>query len=161
MEQSNGAVVAYRDVDNRLQEYRARLKLPQPASIDRILMRHMSGPDVTIQAATLFDERTDMFLAITPSDRGRFQRVHSGDVKIYENMDVLPRAYMVHEVVPAADAEQSLSQVRAMLADGDYVPGQAAVVEGGYPLTTRSKSPQSVHMAMRHTSGRIQTIGSR
>ena len=40
---------------------------------------------------TLIDARTGMFTPLLPSDRGRFRLVHSGDVKIYENLDVLPR----------------------------------------------------------------------
>ena len=130
MAQASGAVVAYRDVEGGRQQYRARLPLVEPASPERLVFTHAGGPDVIIQAVTLFDERTGMFLALTPSDRGRFQRVHSGDVKVYENLDVLPRAYLVHEVIPATDGDDALSLVLA----GEFDPRQSAVVEGGLPL---------------------------
>jgi hypothetical protein len=47
---------------------------------------------LTVQAVTLYDARTRMFAALLPSDRGRFQLEHSGDVKIYRNLDLLPCA---------------------------------------------------------------------
>jgi hypothetical protein len=47
-------------------------------------------------------------------------------VKIYENMDGLPRAYLVHNVLAAANADQSLTRVAAQ----DFDPAHTAVVEG-------------------------------
>src|SRR5690606_8176405 len=81
---------------------------------------------LVIQAATLVDERTRMFAALLPSDRGPFRLVHSGDVKIYQNLDVLPRAYLAHEVIAAEDAAHAL----ALLRERPFNPARAAVVEG-------------------------------
>ena len=131
---ANGAEIAYRDVEGGKQEYRARLPLAEPSAPDRIMIRPVAGPDVVIQAVTLYDDRTGMFLSLTPSDRGRFRRVHSGDVKVYENLDVLPRAYLAHEVIPATDGEQALAEVKSMLQGGGYEPGRTVVVEGGTAL---------------------------
>jgi hypothetical protein len=50
-----------------------------------------------VQGMSLIDERTGDFQSLIVSDRGRFRLVHSGDVKIYENLDVLPRAFVVPE----------------------------------------------------------------
>jgi hypothetical protein len=83
------------------------------------------APPVTVQAATLVDAHTGMFTALLPSDRGRFVQAHSGDVKIYENLDVLPRAYLVHDVL-AAEADQAVELVAA----GGFDPAQTAIVEG-------------------------------
>jgi hypothetical protein len=38
---------------------------------------------------------------------------HSGDVKIYENLDVLHRAFLVHRWAAAADDEAALARMRA------------------------------------------------
>jgi hypothetical protein len=78
-----------------------------------------------LQAITLFDERTGMFLPLLPSDRGRFERVHSGDVKIYHNVDSLPRAYLVHQAVTVSNTQAAAA---ALLA-GTLIPGVNAVVE--------------------------------
>jgi hypothetical protein len=126
----SGATVAYRDVENGMQEYRARLPLSTPVSPDRILIRHNDGPDVVVQAMTLLDDRTNMFLSLLPSDRGRFRRVHSGDVKVYENQDVLPRAYMVYEVIPVQNADEAFAH---MLAE-EFDPTRSAVVEAAPAL---------------------------
>jgi hypothetical protein len=139
MAQSSGAVVAYRDVDGGKQEYRARFPLAEPASPTRVVFRHDAGPDVVIRAVTLFDERTGQFVSLVPSDRGRFRRVHSGDVKIYENLDVLPRAYLVDEVIPATDADEAL----ALIGSPEFHPAEAAVVEGGLDLSQRDTAPDS------------------
>lgn len=129
---SNGAVVAYRDVDGGRQEYRASLELPTILTPVAITVTWQPGsPPITVQAATLVDARTGMFSALLPSDRGRFQRVHSGDVKIYENLDLLPRAYLVHKTL-AADEKQAI----ALVAAGDFAPAMTAVVEGLAPFSS-------------------------
>jgi hypothetical protein len=123
----NGALVAYRDVEGGRQEYRVSLELPilfTPVAITLTWLP--DAPPITVQAATLVDARTGMFTALLPSDRGRFQQVHSGDVKIYENLDLLPRAYLVHNVLAATDADHAL----ALVAAGAFDPAEAAVVEG-------------------------------
>jgi hypothetical protein len=124
---SNGAVVAYRDVEGKRQEYRVSLELPTimtPLAITLTLQP--DAPPITVQAATLVDAHTGMFTALLPSDRGRFALSHSGDVKIYENLDLLPRAYLVHRALAATDADQAV----ALVAAGGFDPAEAAVVEG-------------------------------
>ena len=148
---ASGAVTVYRDVEGGAQEYRARLPLAEPASPDRIVIRWEGGPDAVIQAVTLYDERTGMFLALLPSDRGRFRRVHSGDVKVYENLDVLPRAYLVHRVIPAADGEEALAIV---LARG-YEPAQATVVEVGPALDEPASARDQVELTAYSDSGAV------
>ena len=83
-------------------------------------------------AVTLVDGRTGMFSALLPSDRGRFRLVHSGDVKVYENLDVLPRAYLVHQAIPVRDRAEALN----VLSADHFDPTEAATVEGGTPLQT-------------------------
>jgi hypothetical protein len=130
MANSSGAVVAYRDVENGHQEYRVRLPLSRPTTPTRIEATLLDPQfDLVVQAATLFDERTSMFQALLPSDRGDFRLVHSGDVKVYENRDVKPRASLAHQVSPAADAAQALKWLQSSGLDAD-----TAVVEGDYAL---------------------------
>ncbi|MCB0185890.1 MAG: YfhO family protein, partial [Caldilineaceae bacterium] len=123
-----GAVVAFRDVEGARQEYRARLALPRPLTPTRIVATYTEGTaPVVLQAATLYDARTQMFTPLLPSDRGRFRLVHSGDVKIYENLAVRPRAYLVNQVRPAANGDDALAQLQNNPA---IRQGAAAVVEG-------------------------------
>lgn len=123
-----GAVVAFRDVEGGRQEYRARLPLAGPTTPAAIRVQRADGPlDLVVQAATLYDERTGMFTALTPSDRGRFELVHSGDVKIYRNLDGLPRAYLAHDVVGVADVGEAVAALPTVL---EAAPGSTVIVEG-------------------------------
>jgi hypothetical protein len=127
----SGAEVAYRDVEGSRQEYRVRLDLGAPMTPAAISIARGDTPlDMVVQAATLFDERSGMFLALLPSDRGRFRLAHSGDVKIYENLDLLPRAYLVARTLPAATPEEALQRLQ----DPGFDPAHLAVVEGGAAL---------------------------
>ncbi len=134
-----GAVVALRDVERGRQEYRVRLPFSKPLSATAITITQVTGaPPVVIQAATLFDQQTKMFTPLLPSDRGHFALVHSGDVKIYENLDLRPRAYLVHQLFTAANAEEALTHLRE---EPLIQQGVAAVVEAlpaGDGLSTRS-----------------------
>ena len=127
---SSGATVALRDVEAGRQEYRVRLELPAPTTPATITVTALDPAlPLIVQAATLYDARTGMFDALLPSDRGEYQRVHSGDVKVYENMDRAGRAYLAHTVTPAASTADALATLADSLAPG------AAVVEGGQPLS--------------------------
>lgn len=120
----SGSVVAFRDVENGRQEYRARLTLAAPTDVQALRITPLKGEaGLIVQAATLYDARTRMFVALLPSDRGRFQLEHSGDVKVYRNLDVLPRAYLAREMTAVADLEAALALLR------DHA-GAVTVVEG-------------------------------
>jgi len=65
-----------------------------------------------IQAVTLVDTRTGDFTQLAPAG---WQRVFSGDVKIYENLDVLPRAFIVGDAqVFPDDADGTEAALQAM-----------------------------------------------
>jgi hypothetical protein len=133
--QSSGATVAYRDVDGGRQEYRVRLEFDAPLAPQAVALHLLDERfAVRVQAATLYDERTGMFTALLPSDRGRFGRVHSGDVKIYANLDLEQRAYLATQTLAAENAAQAAELLQAQLADStDGAP--VTVVEGLPPLT--------------------------
>lgn len=129
-----GATIAYRDVEGGKQEYRARLALPQPmAPMTITITRAAVSPTTVIQAATLYDERTRMFTPLLPSDRGRFRLVHSGDIKIYENLDLRPRAYLVRRTFAAESPNEALGLIRS---EPTIHRGDAAVIE---PITDSTK----------------------
>jgi hypothetical protein len=139
---ASGATVAYQDIDGGRQEYRVRLPLAAPAAPTAINIRGLDDAlDVVVQAATLYDARTGMFAALLPSDRGRFALVHSGDVKIYENLDARGRAYLASRVIPAGSADEAAS----ILQEGIDWP-TTAVVEGGQPLSTTAQPGDSAQV---------------
>ena len=140
-----GLTVAYRDVEGGRQEYLARFELPQPTMPSQIGLQRFDAlgwedAAVVIQAATLYDARTQTFAPLLPSDQGRFARVHSGDVKIYENLDVLPRAYLVHEVEAVDSREEAVARLAERLAAGTLRPSEQAVVEGELSFASTASS---------------------
>jgi hypothetical protein len=66
-----------------------RLRLPRPAVI--IALTLTTDSTLTVRGASLIDERADAFQSLT---LGPYRLAHSGDVKIYENLNVLPRAFI-------------------------------------------------------------------
>ncbi len=91
-----------------------------------------------VRGMTLLDQRTGTHRALIVSTEGRYRLVHSGDVKIYENLDVLPRAFIVHQARAIEDDEEALSALLAESFDPDAEvvlsgeqPGPVSQAEGG------------------------------
>jgi len=149
---SSGATVALRDVEGGKQEYRVRLPFASPTTPDKIVMEHLpAAPDLVVQAATLYDARTKMFVPLLPSDRGRFRLVHSGDVKIYENLDVLPRAYLVHQTESAQSTEEAINLLR----NPTFDPAHSAVVTG-LPAIHAQPNPQDSVEIISYQAERVE-----
>jgi len=95
-------------------DYVARLRWEEPATPTSIRVRAtLPEGDLVLRGMSLIDERTGGFQSLVISDQGPYRLAHSGDVKIYENLDVLPRAFIVHSV-EVADDETALSLMRNM-----------------------------------------------
>lgn len=89
---------------------------------------------LVIRGLSLIDERTGAFQALVVSDRGRFRLAHSGDVKVYENLDGLPRAFVVHR----ARAAETFP--------ADFDPMAEVIIEGGAELDAHPLGPEWVRI---------------
>lgn len=58
--------------------------------------------------------------AFTPLLLGEYRLIHSGDVKIYENLDVLPRAFLVHDYQWEANNEAIIANMRSPTFDPHF-----------------------------------------
>jgi hypothetical protein len=98
--------------------------IPKAIAIQSLL----PGEKVHLRGLTLIDETsgTSRNLSIDPS----YRLVHSGDVKIYENLTVLPRAFVVHKSVVAESDEQALNYLRTK----DLDPSDTVVLREGLTL---------------------------
>ncbi|TKJ29616.1 MAG: hypothetical protein CEE40_07695 [Chloroflexi bacterium B3_Chlor] len=95
-----------------------------------ILVRFLTDHgQLRVRGITLIDERTGTHRALTVSTEGRYRLVHSGDVKIYENLDVLPRAFVVHRARVMQDDEE----VIAALQEESFAPGMEVILSGEGP----------------------------
>jgi hypothetical protein len=103
-----------------------RLRWAEPAIPLTVTVRAMLPQGVwVVRGMSLIDERTGSFQSLVISDRGRFRLAHSGDVKIYENLDVLPRAFIVHQVQQVGDDAAAL----AAMQDPAFDPSSQVVLD--------------------------------
>ncbi|MFN2198750.1 MAG: hypothetical protein ACK2UW_21705, partial [Anaerolineales bacterium] len=102
---------------------------PRPAVLDTLTVNACSEEVAcTLEGLTLVDSRDGTFYALVP---GNYRLIHSGDVKIYENSDRLPRAFIVHNWMAVGSVEEAIA---AML-EPDFDVRRTAVVE---PLPEQS-----------------------
>ena len=101
--------------------------------------------ELQLHGAAVIDTRSGAFITLT---LGPYRMAHSGDVKIYENLNVFPRAYLVHHLPLTADTHpighalirtytshhivveiESGTAATLVLADAHY-PGWRVTVDG-------------------------------
>ena len=105
------------------------IPFPRPAVLDTLTVNACSEEVAcTLEGLTLVDSRDGTFYALVP---GNYRLIHSGDVKIYENSDRLPRAFIVHNWMAVGSVEEAIA---AML-EPDFDVRRTAVVE---PLPEQS-----------------------
>ncbi|NLE44162.1 MAG: YfhO family protein [Chloroflexi bacterium] len=93
-------------------DYVTRLHWNGPATPSSVRVQAtVPEGELVVRGLSLIDERTGAFQSLVISDQGRFRLAHSGDVKIYENLDALPRAF-VATAVAVADDEEALALMR-------------------------------------------------
>mgnify|MGYP001323177159 FL=1 len=106
-------------------DYLATAAWSEPLLPRRIVVRNVAAEgDLVLAGISLLDQRTGTHAALTMPADGQFRRVHSGDVKIYQNLQPLPRAYAVGRALVAADDAASL----ALLNDPAFEPGDQVVL---------------------------------
>jgi hypothetical protein len=142
-------------------DYVTRLRWQEPAAPVTITVQAtLPEGELVVRGVSLIDERTGGFQALVISDRGHFRLAHSGDVKIYENLDVLPRAFIVHEAEAAPDDETALSLMQDSAFDpamelvlsaneGAALAGKDAVLsQGGESARVTHYAPERVEIEL-------------
>jgi len=84
-----------------------RALVPETITVHALL----PGKHFILRGLSLVDEETGTSrnLSIDPA----YRLVHSGDVKIYQNLTVLPRAFVVHQARTIASEEEALNLMRS------------------------------------------------
>jgi hypothetical protein len=109
------------------------------------------GGRLHLRGLSLVDRRTGTSEPLTLSTGGHFRLVHSGDVKIYENLDILPRAYLVHRARVEPD---DLAAVEAMRSP-DFVPGEEIILAEGERLAGQTGGADEVRIT-RYEAERVE-----
>jgi hypothetical protein len=81
---------------------------------------------VTVRGLALIDQASGAFQAFVLAPQGRFRVAYSGDVKIYENVEALPRAFCVSQTHVAASDDEAI----AYLQRPEFDPASEVVVIG-------------------------------
>ena len=122
---------AWRD-DASGTDYVALIPLDGPRRLTTLSVTGIApAGEFVLRGLSLVDTRTTTTRQLTLSGDGHYRLVHSGDVKIYENLDVLPRAFVVHRAEVIPDDEQAIARMR----DPAFDPAGAAILADGQPLT--------------------------
>ena len=110
-------------------DYVTRLRFERPREVASVVVRPiLTNGQIFVRGASLIDERTGGFQSLVISGRGRFRLVQSGDVKIYENLDALPRAFMVPLAVSAPNDAAALAAMQA----ASFDPAQTVVLSDAH-----------------------------
>jgi len=112
-------------------DYVATFDFEQPRIVTHIAVRSLlPAGELDLRAISLIDRRTFSNRSVLLSTFGRYRLVYSGDVKIYENLDNLPRAFLVHEARLVQDGPAAI----AAMADPAFRPEQTVILSDAPPL---------------------------
>jgi len=104
-----------------------------PARVQAIHVEALnSSAHFLLRGLTLIDERSGAFQPLTVSDGGHWRLVHSGDVKVYMNPEVLPRAFVAHQARVVSDDTAALAALRSP----DFQPATTVILSSGNNLTS-------------------------
>jgi hypothetical protein len=108
-------------------DYVTRLRFDGPRVVTSVAVRPLvTSGQIVVRGASLIDERTGGFQSLVISGRGRFRLIHSGDVKVYENLDALPRAFMVPQAVSVPNDAAALAAMNV----ASFDPTERVVLNG-------------------------------
>jgi len=93
--------------------------------------RVREGGTLVIRGATLLNNATGTHYPLVVSTAGRFELVHSGDVKIYRNLDAKPRLYVAFNAQPVDSSEEAIDRILS----GEIAAQTAVAVECGQSLS--------------------------
>jgi hypothetical protein len=110
-------------------DYIARLEFGKALLPQQITIKYLAPIGrLHLRGLSLIDSRTRTFWPVVISTKGHFRLVHSGDVKIYEHLDTLPRAFVVHRVRVLDDE----AAITAMKHPSFHPEEEAILAPGGY-----------------------------
>lgn len=93
--------------------YYGLVPFSRPSQPQEIRIRSLlPSNNLVVRGLSLLDQRSGAHRSLVVSSEGRYQLVHSGEVKIYENMELLPRAFIVHRSRSVPEDEAALEALR-------------------------------------------------
>jgi len=125
-------------------DYITLVDLGEAIVLKEITLRYLAEAGrFHLRGLSLIDERTGTSESVVVSTTGHLRLVHSGDVKIYQNLDVLPRAFVVHRSRVIEDDEAAIAAMR----DESFRPSEEAILAEAPSGWGASVSPQETQPA--------------
>lgn len=133
----------------------ARLAVGSAAAPVSVALQAAGAP-VTVHAITLVDTRAGVFQQLA---LGPWRRALSSDIKLYENLDALPRAFVVYQTAAVAESWQGGEDALAIMRDPAFDPAQTVVIaEQPAPVETRSDAPPRAAIITAYTAQRVEIV---
>jgi Bacterial membrane protein YfhO len=126
-------------------QYVTRMPVSPAHSWKRIQVEWLGKPGIVqLDKITLVDEKSGHVLPLrelTASNHWRFKE-RIGKTVVYENLDAMPRAWLVPEAVPARPQDILHAIYYSKLPDGrPFDPAKTALLEGSYAFQAPSFDP--------------------
>jgi hypothetical protein len=118
------------------------------AGLKRVKSIKLTGVGGSIvHGAALIDQASGAFQSFVIAPSGEFNLVHSGDVKVYENVEVQPRAFFVSDEYTVTNDEEAI----ALMKSADFDPAKTVVLQGANQQSAISNQqllviPSSSHL---------------
>lgn len=126
-------------------DYHALLEWEEAIYPEEIQIRYLADEgQLRLRGITVIDQRTRTHQTLVVSTEGTYRLVHSGDVKIYENLDVLPRAFAVHEARVIQDDEA----VIVAMQEESFAPGEEVILSAEGPEVTPNGKGREDHVSI-------------
>ena len=131
------------------QDYVAAIDLGHAGLLQSLDLR-LLDPSVTlfVRGASLIDRVSDSHTALLAT-RQPWRRIHSGDVKVYENTGVLPRAFLAPDAELSPDDAATLTRMQ----DPTFDPARTVLLAEGAPrmggtgaVTILSQTPERLRL---------------
>ncbi|MCB0210561.1 MAG: YfhO family protein [Anaerolineae bacterium] len=96
-----------------------------------------------LRGLSLIHQPTTTSRSVILSTEGAYRQVHSGDVKVYENGDVLPRVFVVHQAETVLDNDAAIARMKSP----EFDPAMMVmrVAENGETVGIETRGTPSAH----------------
>ncbi len=119
-------------------EYHALFNFEAPTRLTSLQVRALQpSGDLIVHGISLVDKNTTTGKTLTLAPDGHFRLVQSGDIKIYEYVDVSPRAVVVHRAEVVVDDVQALARMSQSTFDtrSQIVLASGRALDGDLPAS--------------------------
>ena len=109
----------------------------------------MADKDITLRGLSLINQPTKTSRSVLFSTNGNYRFITGGDVKIYENLAVLPRAFIVHQMEVVSDVDTAIAKLRSP----DFDVSQTIV-----KVTEQGEETGNIIQAFPETKARVEIV---